>query len=86
MAGNYTLITGEEGGEQLDNLNRWFGEESRKFLLSIGLKPGMHVLDVGCGVGNLSRWMAEIVATVLNSPRNRRAEATEEYQLLPLFF
>lgn len=61
MAGDYVTATGEEGSDQLDNLDRWYGKESRKFLLDIGLKPGMRVLDVGCGIGNLSRWMAEIV-------------------------
>lgn len=61
MANKYTLITGEQGSDQLDNLDRWFGQASREFLLDIGLKPGLKVLDVGCGIGNLSRWMAEIV-------------------------
>lgn len=57
----YHLKTGATGKQQLDNLDYFFGKESRKFLKHIGLVEGMSVLDVGCGVGNLSCWLAEQV-------------------------
>lgn len=57
----YHLKTGVAGEEQLDNLDRVFGKASREFLNHIGLRKGMSVLDVGCGVGNLSCWLAEQV-------------------------
>lgn len=57
----YHLKTGPEGENQLDNLDRVFGKESRVFLHHIGLRKGMTVLDVGCGIGNLSCWLAEQV-------------------------
>ena len=52
MADQYHLKTGESGEQQLDNLDRFFGESSREFLMRIGVEKGMRILDVGCGVGN----------------------------------
>jgi len=57
----YRLKTGKAGEEQLDNLDKMFGEESRRFLRDIGLNAGMQIADVGCGIGNLSCWLAEQV-------------------------
>ncbi len=59
----YHLKTGKEGESQLDNLDYFFGKSSRQFLTQVGLSEGMHVLDVGCGVGNLTCWLAEQVGT-----------------------
>jgi len=55
----YQLVTGKAGEKQLDGLDKFFGENSRKFLQDIGLKVGMQIADVGCGIGNLSLWLAE---------------------------
>lgn len=59
----YHLKTGTDGEAQLDNLNRIFGKASREFLNHIGLSKGMSVLDVGCGIGNLTCWLAEQVGS-----------------------
>ena len=59
----YQLKTGVDGEGQLDNLDYFFGKQSRAFLRGLGLKPDMKILDVGCGIGNLSCWLAEQVGT-----------------------
>ncbi|MEK6731574.1 MAG: class I SAM-dependent methyltransferase [Pseudomonadota bacterium] len=59
----YHLKTGTDGEAQLDNLDRIFGKASREFLNHIGLSKGMSVLDVGCGIGNLTCWLAEQVGS-----------------------
>jgi len=59
----YRLKTGKSGEEQLDNLDKMFGMASREFLYQIGLQKGMQIADVGCGVGNLSLWLAEQVGS-----------------------
>jgi len=42
-------------------LNQLINTATQQFLLLSGLKPGMKVLDVGCGLGFMSFWIAEIV-------------------------
>ena len=61
MKHKYHLKTGSAGEQQLDYLDQMFGESSRKFLTTINLKEGMQVADIGCGIGNLSFWMAQQV-------------------------
>lgn len=58
----YTLITGEKGQQQLDALDRTFGKESRKFLMQLAISKHKVIADIGCGVGNLSIWMAKQVS------------------------
>jgi ubiquinone/menaquinone biosynthesis C-methylase UbiE len=41
-------------------LEKW----TEQFLLSAGLKPGMRVLDLGCGIGDVSLLAARLVGTV----------------------
>lgn len=60
-AHQYHLATGEAGEAQLDNLDLFFGQHSRQFLTDVGVKAGMQIADVGCGVANLSFWLAEKV-------------------------
>jgi len=51
-------------GTELDRLirqARFFGELSAHFLNLAGLKPGMRVLDCGCGAGDLSFLAASMV-------------------------
>lgn len=45
----------------LDDATRLAAEGKRASYLALGLQPGMHVLDVGCGTGDDVRALAEIV-------------------------
>ncbi len=57
----YVLATGSEGEDRLAVVNEVHGPDTRAFLLRAGLKPGMRVADIGCGIGTISCWIAEQV-------------------------
>jgi SAM-dependent methyltransferase len=63
---SYIVQVGEAGRYRLDILNTVFGPQSQRFLRRAGLKEGMHVLDVGCGTGNMSLIIAELVGNTGN--------------------
>jgi ubiquinone/menaquinone biosynthesis C-methylase UbiE len=42
-------------------LDKVYGVSTRRMLLEAGLRPGMRVLDVACGVGTVTCWIAEQV-------------------------
>lgn len=56
----YELEIGEEGLDY-DLLDTSFNPTTQSFILNAGLKPGMNVLDVGCGAGVMSAWFAKQV-------------------------
>ena len=58
---NYVLSVGEQFEERLLRLNAFSNPYSFAFLLRSGLKRGDHVIDVGCGIGELTCWLAEQV-------------------------
>jgi len=57
----YTLLVGKHDEERLAISDEIYGPSTRAFLINSGLRPGMRVLDVGCGPGNISCWLAEQV-------------------------
>ncbi len=58
---NYILGVGEQGKERLTILNELFKKTSRNLLLQAGLTKGNHVLEIGCGTGEMTCWIAEQV-------------------------
>jgi SAM-dependent methyltransferase len=57
----YVLGTGAAAAARLRLLDDVYGAATRQLLLDAGLKSGMRVLDLACGVGTVSCWMAGIV-------------------------
>jgi ubiquinone/menaquinone biosynthesis C-methylase UbiE len=55
---DYVLKTGDSGAERLRLLDKVYGASTRRMLLEGGLKPGMRVLDMACGVGTVTCWIA----------------------------
>jgi len=58
----YVLATGAGSpAERLHLLDEVYGASTRQMLLEAGLKPGMRVLDMACGAGTVSCWLARQV-------------------------
>lgn len=60
-AGTYSLATGEAAVRRLKALHHVYGPAGRRVLVQAGLVPGMQVADFGCGVGAVTRMLAEMV-------------------------
>src|SRR6516162_9347547 len=59
--GRYALATGEAAAYRLRVLHALYGPGSRRVLLDAGLRRGMRVADLGCGVGMVTASLAELV-------------------------
>jgi len=59
--GEYVLATGVAAVRRLLVLHDIYSSAGRRVLLQAGLKPGMHIADFGCGVGAVTRMLAEMV-------------------------
>lgn len=57
----YFLKTGQQGKNRLDILNEIFKESSISLLLKAGVGQGKRILEIGCGTGNMTSWLAEQV-------------------------
>ncbi len=53
-SGKYTLATGEAAAYRLGLLQRVYGPGTKRALMEAGLKRGMHVADLGCGIGTVT--------------------------------
>jgi SAM-dependent methyltransferase len=61
VTGKYALATGEAAAHRLRILHDLYGPGTRRVLLEAGLRPGMRVADLGCGVGMVTAALAELV-------------------------
>ena len=59
--GDYVLEVGKKGFDRLKFINDVFGEHSKDFLIRAGLKEGQRILEVGCGTGSMTTWLANQV-------------------------
>lgn len=59
----YYLDTGSAGAERLRLLHSIYGPETETALRRAGLRPGMRVADIGCGIGLVSRHLADAVGS-----------------------
>jgi len=59
--GSYVLATGDAAAHRLNLLHQTYGPSGRELLLRAGVQPGMRVADLGCGVGMMTRLLAELV-------------------------
>jgi SAM-dependent methyltransferase len=57
----YALATGEAAAYRLRILHELYGPGTRRVLLESGLRSGMRVADLGCGVGMVTALLAELV-------------------------
>jgi ubiquinone/menaquinone biosynthesis C-methylase UbiE len=57
----YALATGPAAVRRLHLLHKIYAPAGRRILLQAGLRKGMRVADFGCGVGMVTRMLAEIV-------------------------
>jgi SAM-dependent methyltransferase len=57
----YLLATGTQDVERLRLLNQAYGPASQALLRRAGLAEGARVAEIGCGVGNMTCWIARAV-------------------------
>ena len=60
-ASTYVLAVGEQGKERLAILNEVYGSTSYTLLKHAGIKSGQSILEIGCGSGNMTCWLAQQV-------------------------
>ena len=60
-AGEYALASGAAAVHRLSILHSIYAPAGRRLLLQAGLQQGMNVADFGCGVGVVTRMLAEMV-------------------------
>jgi ubiquinone/menaquinone biosynthesis C-methylase UbiE len=58
---HYAMAVGAEGADRLTLLDGAYGPGTRRVLEEAGLRAGMRVVDLGCGIGSVATWMARQV-------------------------
>ena len=58
---SYSLATGAAAAHRLQVLHRIYGPGAQRVLVQAGIKPGLRVADVGCGVGMVTTMLSELV-------------------------
>ena len=59
--GEYVLATGKAAAHRLKLLHHIYGPGAHRVLSQAGIKPGMRVADLGCGVGMVTTLLAGLV-------------------------
>jgi len=59
--GDYVLATGDAAANRLRILHGIYGPGARSLLQRAGIKRGMRVADLGCGIGMVTQLLAELV-------------------------
>src|SRR5258705_11960013 len=59
--GDYVLATGESAGYRLRLLKSIYGTGAHELVKRAGIKLGMRVADIGCGVGMVTQLLGEMV-------------------------
>jgi SAM-dependent methyltransferase len=59
--GEYVLATGDAAANRLRILHNVYGPGARELLKRAGIRPGMSVVDLGCGTGMTTQLLAELV-------------------------
>ena len=87
----YILKVGEEGAERLDLINQVFAPYNQYFLTDVGLKAGMKVIELGCGTGIMTSWIAKqvgnnghVVAVDTSSEQLKYAQMKDPLQIEPI--
>ena len=57
----YALATGRAAERRLALLESVYGPEAERILSQIGIQPGHHVIDFGCGTGSTLPWFSKQV-------------------------
>jgi len=57
----YYFDVSEEGQKGLNILDYLYNSSTQQFIMDAGLKPGMKILDIGCGLGTMTAWLANAV-------------------------
>jgi ubiquinone/menaquinone biosynthesis C-methylase UbiE len=58
---DYLLSVGEKGALRLELQSKMIANSSQAFLQKAGLSSGMNVLEIGCGTGPMTVWLAQQV-------------------------
>jgi SAM-dependent methyltransferase len=59
--GEYSLATGAAAAHRLEILHQVYGPGTSDLLKRAGVRPGMRVADIGCGVGTVTMELANLV-------------------------
>ena len=75
----YMFATGKAAIGRLQLLDEIFGPARREFLMTIGLRGGWRVADIGCGIGLATLWIAESNAAAMGL-KNRSFHQASAYE------
>lgn len=72
---SYFLEVGSKGEERLNSLNKVCNTATQKFISKMPISPSAKILEIGCGTGEMSIWLAK---NVVPSGKVTATDASEE--------